>query len=86
MRIKIAVTGRNYLIAHQLPREIILADGAGSAEVLQRLNEHLPVASPLPGSCLLAVNGEHLGTVLQHAPRRLQDGDELVLIVPVAGG
>ena len=46
----------------------------------------LPGDNPLSASCLVAVSGMHLGTLADHRPQTLKDGDELLLLAPVAGG
>jgi len=86
LNICVIYTGRGYPTADRLPSELTLPEGATTADAFQVLNEHLPPASPLSGTCLLAINGEHLGTISQHSPRTLRDRDELLLIAPVAGG
>ena len=55
-------------------------------EALGVLAALMPEGKSLPKSCLVAVSGAHVGTVASHRPRVLRDGDELVLIAPVAGG
>jgi hypothetical protein len=37
-------------------------------------------------SALVAVSGQHIGTVADHAVQRLEDDDELLIFAPVAGG
>jgi molybdopterin converting factor small subunit len=84
--IQIVFTGRSYQTSAQLPDTLELRDDAGVGDAIAALRLALGDADSLPSSCLLAVSGEHLGTVENHEPRTLEDGDELVLIAPVAGG
>ena len=96
MNIKIVVTGRGYHLAANLPDVLSLDDGASLDAAIQRLNDALPDGEELPTSCMVAVNGEHVGTVgaarsagqdsAGKSSRTLQDGDELVFVSPVAGG
>lgn len=86
MKIRVVMTGRDYHAAEPLPDELDLADNASVDDALAQLSAALPQDQSLPASCLIAVAGEHLGTVTNHQPRALRDGDELVLISPVAGG
>jgi molybdopterin converting factor small subunit len=86
MKIQIVYTGRSYQTAEELPSELTLAEHANVDDALAEIAHHLGDDSPLPASCLVAVCGEHVGTVASHANRQLNDGDELVLIAPVAGG
>jgi molybdopterin converting factor small subunit len=86
MKIRIVVTGRNYHAAEPLPEELELGEAQGVDDALTRLAEYLPEGQRFPASCLLVVSGQHLGTISEHQPRELRDGDELALIAPVAGG
>jgi len=86
MKIHVVYTGRSYHAAEQLPSELSLPDPATLDDALQTLAEHSGEDQPLPASCLVAVSGEHVGTLANHTSRQLADGDELVLIAPVAGG
>ncbi len=86
MRVKIVISGRSYDAAESIPECLTLADGSSVDDALQALAGLFPEGKPLPQSCLIAVSGSHLGTVRSHTSRQLQDGDELVLIAPVAGG
>jgi len=63
-----------------------LPEGATLDDALTAVAGHLPADRPLPPSCLVAVSGTHVGTLGSHPARQLADGDELVLIAPVAGG
>lgn len=84
MRIQVAYMGRSYVSAGQLPAFLDLPESAGLNEALQQLAARLP--EPLPPSCLISVSGQHVGTWSDHPDRPLSDGDELLLIAPVAGG
>ena len=86
MKIQISYTGRSYQTASQLPAEITLDDGAMVEDALRMLKQDLSDDQQLPPSCLVAVSGEHIGTLASYANRPLQDRDELILIAPVAGG
>ena len=86
MRIRVAITGRSYHTTEQLPDEVTLPDASSVDDAIALLAEQLPNESQLPASCLVAVSGEHLGTLANHQQRKLVDGDELTLIAPVAGG
>ena len=85
MKIRLVVTGRNYNLAEQLPSELELNDSATTDDALKLITSFLGDAG-LPSSCLVTVAGQHLGTLGNHQSRQLHEGDELVLIAPVAGG
>jgi molybdopterin converting factor small subunit len=86
MKVRLVISGRSYDAAETIPDELSLPDGASVSEAIDELAGHFSEGRSLPRSCLLAVSGKHLGTLASHAEHVLQDGDELVLIVPVAGG
>jgi molybdopterin converting factor small subunit len=86
MKIKIVLTGRSYHLASQLPDEVTLADGATLQDAIRAIPDSLSDEHALPDTCLVTVSGEHLGTLNHHRERTLQDGEEIVLIAPVAGG
>ena len=86
MKIHVVISGRSYDAAERIPDELTLPEGCSVGEALQRLAELFPDGKRLPDSCLIAVSGTHLGTLRNHSPRTLRDGDELVVIAPVAGG
>ncbi|MDA1052477.1 MAG: MoaD/ThiS family protein [Planctomycetota bacterium] len=86
MKIQISYTGRSYQAASLLPAEITLDDGATVDDALCLLKKDLSDDQQLPGSCLVAVSGEHIGTLTNYTNRPLRDRDELILIAPVAGG
>ncbi|MBN2475547.1 MAG: MoaD/ThiS family protein [Pirellulales bacterium] len=86
MQVRVVFSGRSYDAAKSLPGSLALPDGAAVDEALRVLAELMPEGRSLPKSCLVAVCGAHLGTVGSHRAHVLRDGDELVLIAPVAGG
>ena len=86
MKVRVVLSGRRYDAAEALPDCLTLPDGAAVDEALGALAALMPEGKGLPKSCLVAVSGAHLGTVQNYRPRVLRDGDELVLIAPVAGG
>ena len=86
VNVNVVYTGRSYQTAESLPQEITLADGAALGDALRAIGEFLPDGQELPATCLVSVAGQHRGTVAAHSNDRLADGDELVLIAPVAGG
>jgi hypothetical protein len=86
MQIRVAFCGRNYHLGESLPRELTLPEGASVDDALAQLAAALPTGDAWPASCLLAISGTHLGTVGAHRPQVLREGDELLLLLPVAGG
>jgi molybdopterin converting factor small subunit len=86
MRIRIVISGRSYDRAATAPDELDLAEGANLDDALAALQDLLGKDGRLSGSCLVAVSGRHVGTLANHVPQTLCDGDELVLFAPVAGG
>ncbi len=86
LNVQIVFVGRRYDAAESLPDRLCLAEGATLDDALKTIAEQLPDDHPLLASCLVAVSGTHLGTLADHRPRTLKDGDELLLIAPVAGG
>lgn len=85
MKIRITYLGRSYQHAETLPDQIDLEAGATVADAVGQVNVLLG-DTELPGSCLVTVSGEHVGSVANYTDRPLRDGDELMLIAPVAGG
>jgi molybdopterin converting factor small subunit len=86
MIVKVMIAGRGYDAAQHIPEQLALAEQATLDDALEAINRLLPDGHPLAASCLVAISGEHVGTVGVHPSRRLHEGDELVIIAPVAGG
>ena len=86
MKINLVITGRAYHTTESLPEQLELPEGATLTDAIAALDELLPDNQKLPASCVVAISGKHAGTLTQHASPPLADGDELVLIAPVAGG
>lgn len=73
-------------MAGAVPETLDLREGCSVDEALQAVAAALPQGRRLADSCLVAVSGRHLGTLASHRPHVLHEGDELMLIAPVAGG
>lgn len=86
MNIRVAVLGRSYDKAAGVPEQLELPRGGTIDDALSALAKLLGEENRLPPSCLVAVSGQHLGTIASHASHALSEGDELVLFAPVAGG
>ena len=86
MKIQIVLTGRGYQRGDQLPGQLELAENARLSDAVAAIQAALPNEESLPGSCLVAVAGDHVGTVDQHQDLQLSEGQEVLLIAPVAGG
>ena len=86
MRIQVVLTGRSYHLAASTPEWLELQEGASVNDAISVLSGMLADGTSLPPSCLIAVSGDHLGTLAKHESRTLREGDELAVIAPVAGG
>lgn len=86
MKVRVVLTGRSYHTAEKLPDELDLPDAASVDDAIESVAGLLGEEDALPPSCLIAVAGDHLGTVANHENRPLREGDEVTLIAPVAGG
>ena len=86
MIVHVVITGRGYDGSEAVPEQLTLAAGASIDDALAAIATYLPPGRPLAASCLLSVSGQHVGTVGSHVPRTLDEGDELLVIAPVAGG
>jgi molybdopterin converting factor small subunit len=86
VKIRVTLSGRTYQDAAGVPEEWSVEDGAALDGVLSRLATLLADGAGLSGTCLVAVSGKHVGTISRHTALRLRDGDEVMVIAPVAGG
>ena len=86
MKIHLVLTGRAYQQGEPLPEQLELPDESRLSDALAAITTALPEGESLQGSCLLALAGTHVGTVDQHQDPHLTEGQELLLIAPVAGG
>jgi molybdopterin converting factor small subunit len=86
VKIRLVVTGRGYHAADSLPDQWELPDGATVDDVIRMLVDCYGQGPGWSETSLIAVAGRHLGTVASHVSAVLQDGDEVTLIAPVAGG
>jgi hypothetical protein len=86
VNVRLMVSGRGYQASESLPQSLALPEGCSLDEALQTLASLMPADRRLDGRCLIAVSGTHLGTVRSHRPYVLREGEELVVIAPVAGG
>ena len=86
MNIRLMMTGRSYHQAASLPTELTLPSDARLDDALTIVSEHLQEAGGIPASCLLAIDGKHIGSYAAHVNVALQENCELTLIAPMAGG
>ena len=86
MKVRVIISGRSYHTADTIPEHLTLPEGSSVDDALDAVAGLASGGRGLPDSCLVAVSGTHLGTLGRHKPRALVDGDELVVIAPVAGG
>ena len=86
MTIHLFISGWHYDLAENIPHELTLPEGASLDAALEAVERLLPAGSRLPPSCLVAVSGNHLGTLGSHGGQVLREGDELLLLAPIAGG
>ena len=86
MKIRVVMMGRHYHESEDLPEFLELPEQASLDHAIDRLRESLPPGADFPGSCLVALSGKHVGTIASHSAVPLSDGDELMLLAPVAGG
>lgn len=86
MTINIHISGRGYHLAQHIPPSLELADGAPVSAAMSKIRTLLPAGQALSDSSLVIHSGRHLGTVARFDDAILNDGDELLLLAPVAGG
>jgi hypothetical protein len=78
--------GHGYHQAAHWPAQLEVPDSADVTLALKRVQQIAPEQWVLPPTCLVIVNGRHLGTVARCESCVLCAGDELTLLAPVAGG
>ena len=86
MRIRLAITGRGYHLAGGIPESIELHADCTLQEAIEHVRQLFPSDNPVVDSCLISVAGKHRGTVGAPSAYQLRDGDELIIVAPVAGG
>ena len=86
MKLRLTMMGRRYDASAALPAELELDPPARIDDALHAVTQLLREAESLSPSCLIVLNGQHLGSVGRHDNAVLAEHDELVLIAPVAGG
>ncbi len=86
MKVRVVIVGRGYSDGSVYPESLALPEDATVEHALIELAALLPVESALSATCLVAVSGRHVGTIGRHDNTSLRDGDELVVLAPVAGG
>jgi molybdopterin converting factor small subunit len=86
MKIRIVISGRNYELAEPFPDEIELPEGSTVDDALELLSARFSEGHSFPASCLLGVDGKHVGNVGSHTPTILSENDEIMIFAPVAGG
>lgn len=84
MQIQLFITGRMYHLADGAPDRIDLPDDATLTQAVAALQQLLP--EPLPDTTLLSVGNRHCGSIGRFDDCDLRDGDELIVVAPVAGG
>ena len=86
LNVQIVFLGRRYDAARSVPDRLCLPDGATVDDARTAIAAQSSGDNPLSATCLVAVSGMHVGTLANHRPRILKDGDEVLLLAPVAGG
>ncbi len=86
MKLRLTMMGRRYDASVMLPDELELEAPSSLDDALQAVANALPERETLSPSCLVVLNGKHLGSVDRHENTTLAEHDELILIAPVAGG
>jgi molybdopterin converting factor small subunit len=86
MKITITISGRRYDLGPQHPGVLDLPTGASVDDALAVLQRDVSSRRCLAPSALVAVSGQHIGTIADHLVKPLGDADELFIFAPVAGG
>ena len=63
MLIRLAYVGHAYHLAEDLPEQVEVPDSADVMLALKTVQQLAPSSFTLPPTCLVIVNGRHLGTV-----------------------
>ena len=84
MRFRSRIRGGATCRRASFPKSLELPEPARLDDALQRIAAAL--AEPIASSCLISVSGRHVGTLADHPNCQLSDGDELLLLAPIAGG
>ena len=86
MNIRLAITGRSYHLAGSIPQSIELNADCTLQEAIEHVRQLFPSDNPVADSCVISVAGKQRGTVGAPSAHQLRDGDELLIVAPVAGG
>ena len=86
MNIRVTYLGRRYDAATELPEVLNLPLASKLTDALAHLKATLDTAGLGADSCLVSLNGEHVGGLADGTKAMLQEGDEILLVNPVAGG
>ena len=86
MKVTVTISGRFYHLGPTLTGELELPTGATVDDALCALQQDDSRKRNLVPFALLAVSGQHIGTIDDHAVHNLEDADELLIFAPVAGG
>lgn len=86
MLIRLVFMGHGYHQASDWPEQIEVPAGADVTQAVKALQNLAVEPLSLPPTCLVIVNGRHLGTIAHCDACTLTAGDELTLLAPVAGG
>ena len=86
MKVTVTISGRLYDRGPQHPGVLDLPKGATVDDALEVLQRDICSRRCLVPSALVAVSGDHIGTIADHQAQPLGDADELFIFAPVAGG
>jgi molybdopterin/thiamine biosynthesis adenylyltransferase len=84
--VTVTISGRRYHLGPRHPGVLDLPAGATVDDALAVLKRDVCSRRCLVPSALVAVSGQHVGTVADHDILRLGDADDLFIFAPVAGG
>jgi len=86
MLVTVTISGRLYDLGPRHPGVLDLPTGATVDDALAVLQRDVSCRRCLAPSALVAVSGQHIGTVADHLAQPLADSDDLFIFAPVAGG